>query len=47
LGESSVHAFTDLGMFWQLVIGILIFLVLSVGILIWRWKELPITKKDE
>ncbi|HEX8023319.1 cytochrome c biogenesis protein CcsA, partial [Mucilaginibacter sp.] len=47
LGESSVHAFTDLGMFWQLVIGILIFLVLSVGILVWRWKELPITKKDE
>ncbi|WP_114937177.1 cytochrome c biogenesis protein CcsA [Mucilaginibacter endophyticus] len=47
LGESSVHAFTDLGMFWQLVIGILIFLALSIFVLVWRWKELPITKKDE
>ncbi|MCC8407344.1 cytochrome c biogenesis protein CcsA [Mucilaginibacter sp. UR6-1] len=47
LGESSVHSFTDLGMFWHLVLGILIFLVLSVYFLAVRWKELPITKKDE
>jgi cytochrome c-type biogenesis protein CcmF len=47
LGETSVHAFTDLGMFWQLVSYILIFLVLSVAMLVWRWKEVPITKKDE
>ncbi|RYD89221.1 MAG: cytochrome C biogenesis protein, partial [Sphingobacteriales bacterium] len=47
LGESSVHAFTDLGMFWHLVIGILIFLFISVYLLVIRWKELPITKKDE
>jgi len=47
LGDTSVHAFTDLGMFWQLVTFILAFLALSVFLLIWRWKELPITKKDE
>jgi cytochrome c-type biogenesis protein CcmF len=47
LGDTSVHSFTDLGMFWQLVTGILIFLVMSVWLLITRWKELPITKKDE
>ncbi|RYD95088.1 MAG: cytochrome C biogenesis protein, partial [Sphingobacteriales bacterium] len=47
LGESSVHAFTDLGMFGQLVFGIIVFLVLSAVLLIARWKELPITKKDE
>ncbi len=47
LGEASVHAFTDLGMFWQLVIYILIFLALSIYFLVVRWKELPITKKDE
>ena len=47
LGEASVHAFTDLGMFWQLVIYILIFLALSIWVLVARWKELPITKKDE
>jgi len=47
LGESSVHAFTDLGMFWQLVSGILVFLLITVYLLVSRWKELPITKKDE
>ena len=47
LGETSVHAFTDLGMFWHLVIFVLSFLLLSVWLLVSRWKELPITKKDE
>ncbi|SDD80377.1 cytochrome c-type biogenesis protein CcmF [Mucilaginibacter pineti] len=47
LGDTSVHSFTDNGMFWQLVLGVLIFLVLSVVLLVKRWKELPITKKDE
>jgi cytochrome c-type biogenesis protein CcmF len=47
LGETSVHAFTDLGMFWHLVTYIIIFLVISAYFLIVRWKELPITKKDE
>jgi cytochrome c-type biogenesis protein CcmF len=47
LGDTSVHAFTDLGMFGQLVTYILIFLALSVYFLVVRWKELPITKKDE
>jgi len=47
LGDTSVHSFTDLGMFWQLVIGIMLFLILSVALLVRRWKELPITKKDE
>ncbi|GGG99500.1 cytochrome c biogenesis protein CcsA [Mucilaginibacter phyllosphaerae] len=47
LGESSVHAFTDLGLFWQLVIGVMIFLAITIYLLVSRWKELPITKKDE
>ena len=47
LGETSVHAFTDLGMFWHLVLYVLTFLFLSVIFLVIRWKELPITKKDE
>ncbi len=47
LGESSVHSFTDLGMFWHLVLGIIIFFALSAYFLVVRWKELPITKKDE
>jgi cytochrome c-type biogenesis protein CcmF len=47
LGETSVHAFTDLGMFWHLVVDVLIFLVISVLLVGVRWKELPITKKEE
>ena len=47
LGDTSVHSFTDLGMFWQLVAYIVIFLALAGFFLIWRYKELPITKKDE
>ncbi|WP_295771819.1 cytochrome c biogenesis protein CcsA [uncultured Mucilaginibacter sp.] len=47
LGETSVHAFTDLGMFWHLVIDVLVFLGIMVGLLIWRWKDLPFSKKEE
>ncbi|OJW18516.1 cytochrome c biogenesis protein CcsA [Mucilaginibacter sp. 44-25] len=47
LGETSVHAFTDLGLFWQLVIGMAIFFIIMVYLLVSRWKEMPITKKDE
>ncbi len=47
LGDTSVHSFTDLGMFWHLVSYILVFLAISVFFLVIRYKELPITKKDE
>ncbi|WP_069660013.1 heme lyase CcmF/NrfE family subunit [Arcticibacter eurypsychrophilus] len=47
LGETSVHSFTDLGMFGHLLTYLLVFFILAVGFLIARWKDLPITKKDE
>jgi len=47
LGDSSVHAFTDAGMFWHLVADVVLFLVLSISLLAIRWKELPSSKKDE
>ncbi len=47
LGDTSVHAFTDAGMFWHLVADVLIFLVISVVLIVIRWKELPITTKEE
>ena len=47
LGETSVHSFTDLGMFWHLVLYVLFFLFLAIFFMVIRWKELPITKKDE
>jgi len=47
LGDTSVHAFTDLGMFGHLILYNVVFLVIPVVLLILRWKELPITNKDE
>lgn len=47
LGETSVHAFTDLGMFGQLVFYNVVFLIMSIVFVVLRWKELPITDKDE
>jgi cytochrome c-type biogenesis protein CcmF len=47
LDGTSVHAFTDAGMFWHLVADVAIFLVLSIVLLAIRWKELPRTNKDE
>ncbi|WP_129714507.1 heme lyase CcmF/NrfE family subunit [Pedobacter sp. SYP-B3415] len=47
LGETSVHSFTDLGMFGHLVLYNVVFLAIPVVLLVLRWKELPITSKDE
>ena len=47
LGETSVHSFTDLGMFGHLILYIVAFLLISVYFVLTRWKELPITHKDE
>lgn len=47
LGETSVHAFTDLGMFGQLITYNVVFLFLAIIFIVIRWKELPITHKDE
>lgn len=47
LGETSVHSFTDLGMFWQLVIFNLIFLVIMVWLLVRHKKRMPSTEKEE
>ncbi|MBY0245215.1 MAG: cytochrome c biogenesis protein CcsA [Sphingobacteriaceae bacterium] len=47
LGETSVHSFTDLGMFGQLVLFNVTFLAISVVLIVIKWKKLPITDKDE
>lgn len=47
LGDTSVHSFTDLGMFWQLVLFNLVFFGLMVWVLVTRWKAMPRTRKDE
>ena len=47
LGETSVHSFTSLGMSGQLILFNVTFLIIMIGLLIWRRKELPSTQKEE
>ncbi|WP_407520695.1 cytochrome c biogenesis protein CcsA [Lacibacter sp. MH-610] len=47
LGDTSVHAFTDLGMNAQLLTFLLIFVIPSLGLFLWRYKELPTVQKEE
>ncbi|GJM28065.1 MAG: cytochrome c assembly protein [Cyclobacteriaceae bacterium] len=46
LGESSVHSFTDLGLSGQLLIYLLVFTILSILIIVYRWKDIPTSKKE-
>jgi cytochrome c-type biogenesis protein CcmF len=46
LGESSVHSFTDLGLSGQLLIYFLVFTLLSVALIVYRWKQIPISKQE-
>jgi cytochrome c-type biogenesis protein CcmF len=47
LGETSVHAFTDLGMSGQLLLYLLFFLVLGIVLLIINRKGIPHVKEEE
>jgi cytochrome c-type biogenesis protein CcmF len=47
LGETSVHAFTDLGMSGQLLIYLLFFLFLGILLLIMNWKHMPKVHEEE
>lgn len=46
LGDSSVHAFTDMGMSWQLLLFVLVFAVPSTLLLLFRYRKIPSPKKD-
>jgi cytochrome c-type biogenesis protein CcmF len=47
LGETSVHAFTDLGMNLQLILFLFVFLVPAAFLLIREYKNIPAIKKEE
>ncbi|GAB5558217.1 MAG: cytochrome c biogenesis protein CcsA [Schleiferiaceae bacterium] len=47
LGDSSVHAFVDLGLSGQLLIYLLFFVVGSFALLFWRMGSFPKEKKDD
>ncbi|MDO7853664.1 cytochrome c biogenesis protein CcsA [Hymenobacter convexus] len=46
LGNASVHSFTDLGLSGQLLIYLGVFAVLSIALLVSRWKEIPVSEKE-
>jgi cytochrome c-type biogenesis protein CcmF len=46
LGESSVHAFTDLGLMGQLLVYLFFFLIAAIALMSFRWKEIPSTAKE-
>ena len=47
LGDSSAHAFTQMGLEWQLVAFIFTFLGMSVYHLVRNWKSIPVPEKEE
>ncbi len=47
LGDTSVHAFTEMGLEWQLVIFNLFFLLLGAAAIAWRYKSVPTPPKEE
>src|SRR6187551_815055 len=47
LGEESVHAFTEMGLEWQLVGFIFLFLGVGTYFLVSRNKSIPVIKKEE
>ncbi|WP_187262610.1 cytochrome c biogenesis protein CcsA [Pontibacter beigongshangensis] len=46
LGNASVHSFTDLGLSGQLFTYLAAFMVLSIALLVYRWKQIPSTEKE-
>lgn len=47
LGDSSVHAFVDLGLSGQLLIYLLFFTIGSIALLLFRYKGLPKKEKED
>lgn len=49
LGDTSVHAFTGEGksLYWHLLVVLGVLLVLGGGLLIARWRRLPVVKTEE
>ncbi len=47
LGDTSVHAFTDLGMSGHLLLYMGFFVVLALALFIYNWKKIPREKDDD
>ena len=47
LGDTSVHAFTEMGLEAQLLFFLAFYFLLSLGLMIWRWSSIPVPEKEE
>lgn len=47
LGETSAHAFTEMGLEWQLVAFVLFFLFLGLILFAVRFRKIPVKQKEE
>ena len=47
LGDTSAHAFTEMGLGFQLLLFIIAFTLLGLAMWIWRYKEVPDMKGEE
>lgn len=47
LGDTSAHAFTEMGLEWQLAFFIIFFTVLGFGLLIYHFRKIPNIEKEE
>ncbi len=47
LGDSSVHAFTEMGLEWQLVAFLGVFTLLGFGLYVYRSRQIPSSEKEE
>jgi cytochrome c-type biogenesis protein CcmF len=47
LGDTSAHAFTEMGLGWQLTTFVLAFLLASLALLIWRYRSITEPPKEE
>lgn len=47
LGKTSVHAFTEMGLEWQLVLFVSLFSLAGLSALALRWTQIPSIKKEE
>jgi cytochrome c-type biogenesis protein CcmF len=47
LGDTSVHAFTEMGLEAQLLFFLGFYFVVGLGLLIWRWKQIPVPEREE
>ena len=46
LGDISVHSFVDLGLSGQLLVWILVMTGGGLGMLAWRWRDLPVPERE-